>query len=249
MMHLLSFLYLTKFRIFFLTIKKQSAIITLLTDSRSVKGDVKLRVIKEAEERRNEILDAAEELFDKKGFDGTSTNDILEKVGIARGTLYYHFKSKEDIMDALIERYNVRILSTAKEIAADKSIPVNERIMRVVMSLNISGETSKEIMEQIHKPQNALMHQKIQKVIVSGVTPILTGIISEGIEQGLFNTPFPYECMEMIVTYANTVLDGDMVKMTDEERASRMQALIFNAERLFGAQSGSFMNGMKMFGQ
>ena len=65
-----------------------------------------MRIVKEAEERRNEILDAADELFGRKGFDGTSTNDILEKVGIARGTLYYHFKSKEDILDALIQRYD-----------------------------------------------------------------------------------------------------------------------------------------------
>ena len=38
--------------------------------------------------------------FARKGFDNTSTGDILEMVGIARGTLYYHFKSKEDILDA-----------------------------------------------------------------------------------------------------------------------------------------------------
>lgn len=209
-----------------------------------------MRKVKEAEERRNEILDAAEQLFGHKGFDGTSTNDILDKVGIARGTLYYHFKSKEDIMDALIERYSVRILGAAQQIGADKSIPVNERIMRVVMALNISeGESSKEIMEHIHKPQNALMHQKIQKVIVGGVTPILAEIIREGIEQGMFDTPFPYECMEMVVAYANTVLDGDLVELTDEGRVSRIQALIFNTERMLGAESGSFMKyAMQMFG-
>ncbi|WP_374020555.1 TetR/AcrR family transcriptional regulator [Paenibacillus thiaminolyticus] len=208
-----------------------------------------MRVVKKADERRNEILDAADELFGQKGFDGTSTNDILERVGIARGTLYHHFKSKEDIMDALIERYSVRLLGAAQEIAADKSIPVVARIIRVVMALNISGgSSSKEIMEHIHKPQNALMHQKIQRVIINGVTPILTGIIREGIEQGLFNTPFPYECMEMAVTYANTVFDDDMVQMTNEERASRMQAFVFNAERLLGAQSGSLMHVMQMFG-
>jgi AcrR family transcriptional regulator len=206
-----------------------------------------MRIVKEAEERRNEILDAADDLFGKKGFDGTSTNNIVEKVGIARGTLYYHFKSKEDILDALIERYNVRVLGAAQDIAADKSIPVNERIIRVVMALNISGGNGKEIIDQIHKPQNALMHVKIQKVIIKGVTPILTGIIREGIEQGLFSTPFPYECIEMIVVYANTVFDDDMVKMTKEENASRMQAFVFNAERLLGAESGSFMNVMQMF--
>ncbi len=199
-------------------------------------------------ERRNEILDAADELFGQKGFDGTSTNDILEKVGIARGTLYYHFKSKEDIMDALIERYNTQILGSAKEIASNKNIPVHERIVRVVMALNISGGNGKEIIDHIHKPQNALMHQKIQKVIINGLPPILTEIIREGIEQGLFSTPYPYECMEMIVAYTNTVFDDDMVDLTDEERAARIPAFIFNVERLLGVESGSLMYMMKMFG-
>lgn len=199
-------------------------------------------------ERRNEILDAADELFGQKGFDGTSTNDILEKVGIARGTLYYHFKSKEDIMDALIERYNAQILGAANRIAADKSIAVHERIIRVVIALNISDGNGKEIIDHIHKPQNALMHQKIQKVIMNGLPPILTEIIREGIEQGLFSTPYPYECMEMIVAYTNTVFDDDMVDITDEERAARIPAFVFNVERLLGVESGSLMYMMKMFG-
>ncbi|MBY6273745.1 TetR/AcrR family transcriptional regulator [Parageobacillus thermoglucosidasius] len=203
---------------------------------------------KEAEERKNEIIDAADELFSQKGYDGTSTNDIIEKVGIARGTLYHHFKSKEDIMDALIERYSDRLLGAAQEIAADKRIPVVERLIRVVMALNLSGGSSKEIMEHIHKPQNALMHQKIQKVIFNKVPPILTEIIRDGIEQGLFNTSFPYECMEMIVIYATTVFDGDMVTLTEEERSSRMLAFICNVERLLGAESGSLMDTLKAFG-
>ncbi|MFC6651584.1 TetR/AcrR family transcriptional regulator [Paenibacillus rhizoplanae] len=208
-----------------------------------------MRVVKEAETRRNEILDAAEELFGQKGFDGTSTGDILGRVGIARGTLYYHFKSKEDIMDALIERTNATILHAAQQIAEDKSIPVIERILRAVMALNISsGESSStEIMEHIHKPQNALMHQKIQKAVIRSVPPILAPIISEGIEQGIFNTPYPYECMEIVVVYATTI-DNDMVEMTEEERMSRILAFIANVERLLGAAGGSLMSVMQMFG-
>ncbi|KIL72424.1 TetR/AcrR family transcriptional regulator [Bacillus badius] len=175
-------------------------------------------------------------------------NEILETVGIAWGTMYHHFKAKEDIIDPLIERHNVRLLGAVQEIAADKSIPVVERIIRVVMALNISGGNSKEIMEHIHKPQNALMHQKIQKVIVNGVPPILAEIIREGIEQGMFNTPFPYECMEMVVMYATAVFDDDVVTMTNEERFSRVLAFICNVERLLGAESGSLMNTLKMFG-
>lgn len=207
-----------------------------------------MRVVKDADERRNEILDAAEELFAQKGFDGTSTNDILEKVGIARGTLYYHFKSKEDIMDALIERYSARLLGAAQEIAVDRSIPIVERIMRAVTALSISGGSSQEIMEHIHRPQNALMHQKLQKVIINGVTPILTEIIREGIEEGMFNTAFPYECMEMVVIYANAIFDDDLVPLTQEELAQRAQAFIYNIERLLGMESGSLRHVMQMFG-
>ena len=207
-----------------------------------------MRIVKDAEVRKNEILDAADELFALKGYDGTSTNDILEKVGIARGTLYHHFKSKEEIMDALIERYSLRLLSQAKEIAEDRSIPIVERIIRVVMALNFSGGSSQQIMEHIHKPQNALMHRKLERVVIRGVTPIMAGIIREGVEQGIFHTPYPYECMEMVVVYANTVFDDDMVPMTDEERAARIQALIFHVERMLGARSGSLADVIRVFG-
>lgn len=192
-------------------------------------------------------MDAADELFSLKGFDGTSTNDILAKVGIARGTLYYHFKSKEDIMDALIERNGVHLLGAARKIAADPSIPVCERIILTVMALKMKGGSSEEMMEHIHKPQNALMHQKIEKFIVDGVTPILTNIIREGIEQGLFNTPYPYECVEMIMIYANTAFD-DGAERTEEEQATKLQAFIFHVERMLGAESGSLMDVIQIFG-
>jgi AcrR family transcriptional regulator len=170
-------------------------------------------------------------------------------VGIARGTLYYHFKSKEEILNALIERYNERLLGTAQTIAADKSIPVNERIIRVITSLNIQGESSKDIMEQIHKPQNALMHQKIQKAMLNGVTPILAEIICEGISEGLYNTPYPYESMEMVMAYGNAVFDEDMVELTDEEKGVRIKAFVFNIERLLGVESGSLIEYiMRVFG-
>ena len=207
----------------------------------------KLRVVKDAEERRNEILDAADELFSQKGFDHTSTNDILDKVGIARGTLYYHFKSKEDIMDALIKRYHDGLLGNVKMVANNKNIPVSERIICAVMAMNIRDTKGKGLIEHIHKPQNALMHQKIQTLIISDVTPVLAEIVCEGIKEGVFNTPFPYECIEMLIVYANAIFDEDSAQMTDEERARKIQGLIYNIERLLGAKSGSFQGVTKLF--
>ena len=74
-----------------------------------------MRIVKEADVRKNEILDAAGILFSEKGYDNTSVTDIMNAVGIAKGTLYHHFKSKEDIMDALIKRQTDAIFLGAKK--------------------------------------------------------------------------------------------------------------------------------------
>lgn len=206
-----------------------------------------MKIIKNPEERKNEILDAADKLFTQKGFDGTSTNDILEAVGIARGTLYYHFKSKEDIMDSLIDRYSTSVLTRAKEVAENKSIPVYERIVQTVMALNMNHDSGKEIIEHIHKPQNALMHFKAQKAILNGLTPILTEIVKEGIEQGLCTTPYPYEAIEMLVVYTNTVFDGNMIDLTDEDRILRVKAFVFHTERLLGVEIGTLSLAHQIF--
>ncbi len=208
-----------------------------------------MKSVKNPEDRRNEILDAADELFAQKGFDNATTNDILERVGIARGTLYYHFKSKEDIMDALIARYSDRMLHAANAVGNDERIPVHERIVRVIMALNIQGDSGKEIIHHIHKPQNALMQQKMRKTVINGVTPILTKVIGQGVAQGLFNTPYPYECMEMVVIYAHTVFDGDTVELTDETRMERILAFVFHLERLLGVKNGSLKYVLNLFGE
>ncbi|MEI3613784.1 TetR/AcrR family transcriptional regulator [Pseudogracilibacillus sp. SO30301A] len=197
-----------------------------------------MRIVKEAEERRNEILDVAEALFNQQGYDGTSTNDILKKVGIARGTLYYHFESKEAIMDGIIDRYNKKVIEGAQAIAGRKEIPVIERLLMAITSLNVSGAVSEELMTHIHKPQNALMHQKIQKVLLTEITPIFTGIIQDGIEENIFHTAYPYESVEMLLVYATTILDDGMIELTEEEQSQRMKAFSFNAERILGTEQG-----------
>ncbi len=200
-----------------------------------------MRIVKEAGERKNEILDAAAELFAARGYEETSTGDILARVGIARGTLYYHFKSKEDILDALIERTNSMLIAKAKKAAADQSLPVIERIVRTIMSLKVdNGEAAidHEVLQQVHKPQNALMHQKMQQSLLDGVVPVLTSLVEEGNAQGIFHVEYPQETTELLVLYPVIVFD-DCFQQTQEQLMNRVQAFIYNAEKLLGAEEGS----------
>ena len=206
-----------------------------------------MRVVKNAAERKKEILDAADQLFGEKGFDGTSTNDILEKVGIARGTLYHHFKSKEEIVDALIERYHVQIIEAAREAAAQPEVPVMERLIQTILALKIKESGGLEMAEEMKKPQNALMQQKTQRMIAASLPPILAELAREGIEEGLFQTDFPYECMEMIVVYAIIVFDGELITLSEAEQISRTHALIVNMERILGTKAGALASFFPVF--
>lgn len=190
-----------------------------------------MRVVKEAAVRKNEILDAAEELFVTKGFDKTSTNDILERVGIARGTLYYHFKSKEEILNAMIERISAGLVARAGEIAGQKDVPVLERMTGMMLSLNVDNELGNEIMAQVHKPQNALLHQKMREGLLAGITPLFAGLIEEGIAQGLCHTDYPAEAAEMLLLYSYIAFDA----LAEDSRSERkIAAFIYHSERLLG---------------
>lgn len=203
-----------------------------------------MRVVKEAEERKNEILDAAERLFGTKGFDGTSTGEILDAVGIARGTLYYHFKSKEEILDAMISRMTCRLVENAEAIVAQKNVPVLQRFIMMMLSLNVGGDSfGQEILKQVHKPQNALMHQKMEKSLLSGIVPVIARLINEGMEQGICQTDYPEEVAEMTFLYANAVFD-DLAEHSGEERQRKIEAFIYNLERLLNQERDSMKSVM-----
>ena len=198
-----------------------------------------MRVVKEAEERRNEILDVAQRLFTTKGFDNTSTNDILNEIGIARGTLYYHFKSKEEILDAMIDRTTKQLVDKAKGIVYQKDVPVFERFTSMIFTLNISNSSfGNEILRQVHKPQNALMHQKIEARLLAEVTPLITVLIEDGIKQGICSTDYPQEVAEMTFVYSNAVLDN-LDKYNDDEQNRKINGYIYNLERLLNMEQGS----------
>ena len=59
----------------------------------------KMRISKDYDVRKNEILDMAQKLFFEMGYEQTSVSNIIDAVGVAKGTFYYYFKSKEELLE------------------------------------------------------------------------------------------------------------------------------------------------------
>ena len=202
-----------------------------------------MRIVKEGAERRNEILDVAERLFCTHGYDNTSTNDILAEIGIARGTLYYHFKNKEDILDAMIDRILDEIIRKAENIALNESLTVLERLTKTVLAANVDTKTGDMILEQVHKPQNALMHAKMQEKLLSQLIPLFVKIIEDGISQNLMQTDYPEDTIQMLLLYSNSVFD-DSIEYSEEVKKRMVLAFISNAEILLHMEKGSLLEAM-----
>lgn len=87
---------------------------------------------------RNEIVAAADDLFYRQGFDHTSFAHIADAVGISRGNFYHHFKTKDEILDAVIEKRIADRLAMM-ELWELSGVAPEERILNFVDILTING--------------------------------------------------------------------------------------------------------------
>ncbi|MDH5519863.1 MAG: TetR/AcrR family transcriptional regulator, partial [Acidimicrobiia bacterium] len=99
-----------------------------------------VRVSKAPDVRRREIVDAALELFATKGYASTTVNDILDAVGIAKGTFYHHFTSKEEVMRGVVQQIVDQGIERAEAIATDESIPAPDRFLAILGSQQLEGD-------------------------------------------------------------------------------------------------------------
>ncbi|MGG0239660.1 TetR/AcrR family transcriptional regulator [Bacillus rhizoplanae] len=200
-----------------------------------------MRIVKEYEERRNEILDTAERLFVSKGYMKTTVNDILREIGIAKGTFYHYFKSKEEVMDAIILRIVNTDVAAAKKIASNPNIPVIDKLFQILMAqMPKAGENKEKMIEQFHQPNNAEMHQKSLVQAIVHLTPVLTEVIEQGINEGVFVTVYPRETIEFLIASAQIIFDEGLFQWQPHEAMQRAKAFINMMETTLGAEKGTF---------
>lgn|SRR5690625_138885 len=198
-----------------------------------------MRIIKDPEERRNEILDVAEELLSTKGYDKMTVNDILKEVKIAKGTFYHYFRSKEAVMEAVVDRIINNGVKIAKSIAADKQLGVPEKIFQILIAQG-PDMNKQQIIDELHQVNNEKMHQKSLVETIIHLTPILTDVIEQGIDEGIFKTPYPKETIEILLVASQFIFDEGIFNWPPEELAKKAVAFVHIVETTLGAKKGTF---------
>jgi AcrR family transcriptional regulator len=200
-----------------------------------------MRTIKTADERKNEILDVAESLFISKGYDNTTISDMLNIMGIARGTLYYHYTSKEEVLDGIITRRSTAGVIAAKAIAENNTLSALEKMFRIMLAQKPANEHQQQLVTALENVGNAQMFQKSLIEIILHLAPVLGKVIEQGNKEGVFNAPYAQDSAEILLAAAHALFDNIQFRQSPKEMQRKMLAFLFNAERILGATEGSLL--------
>ena len=227
-------------------------VINRLTVSQNIKGEmIMARIIKKYDERRTEFLNTAQELFFTKGYEKTSVEAIIKKMRLSKGTFYYYFKSKEDLLDALIERLSEKILEEVRKIVDRDDLDAITKLNRafaVTRSVKLENfELLKVLMKVIYDDKNIVFRFKIYRSSIEIMAPEFSKIIRQGIKEKAFNTPYPDEAARLIFEIAytfseripNLILGSDK-NLKNLDKAEKEFRVYENAiERIIGAEEGT----------
>lgn len=158
------------------------------------------RIAKDPEERKKELIDAAERLFIAVGYDQTAISDIVKEVNVSQGAFYYYFDSKEDVLVAVLEKEIVVMegdfIRIAREAGLDEAVKLNSMI-NCFIRLTDSG---RKILGYIHEAKNAELHKKFRQTRpFSRIAPVMSEVISQGVEKGRFNVRHPLETSYLLL--------------------------------------------------
>ena len=137
--------------------------------------------------KRDEILSEAARLFRRKGYSGTSMQDIASEVGILKGSIYYHFKSKDEIFREVLQKGISPVLKKAEFIYGNKSTP--REILRQLIENHVNYIINNDYSLVIFSQEKEKISDKQTRDYVlsrNRYEKIFKDVLAEGIKAGDF---------------------------------------------------------------
>ena len=190
------------------------------------------------EETVAKILDTSLRLFLEKGYEKTTIQDIVDNLeGLTKGAIYHHFKSKEEILDAALDRADAAAFRAYKEIRDDHTMTGVQKLQAMFEAS--ADSTQMELASRMaidpDPVKNSRLLGVIYRSIFTEVVPIyIEPIIREGMEDGTIQTDQPREMAEVLVLLANLWVAPLFSSMTSEQLADRIR-FFMNMLKAMGA--------------
>ena len=201
--------------------------------------------------KREAFVDAAMGLMQAKGYEQMSIQDVLEAAGASRGAFYHYFDSKQELLEAMVDRIADQSLAGLAPVVADPQLPAIPKLERFFGGIAQYKSQRKELMLEFIKvwksDDMAVVRDRLRRTLVEKVAPILAKIIRQGVAEEVFSVDSAADTAWILMTLLTGFQDSatdlfvarqaNRISFEEVERTLLTFAHAF--EKILGAQPGS----------
>jgi AcrR family transcriptional regulator len=165
-----------------------------------------MRVTKDPEIRKQEILEIALLLFEERGIQKTAMSDIAAKAGVAKGLLYYYYRSKEDLLAEVIEVFSKDVDGRIGAILANGALDFYQKLGAVV-ALFFGAITDHPALMSV-TPGNPGVYEFMKTRLCGIAIQHAKSLLTEAVAQGFLKIAHP-EAMLKVLIYGIADLYGE----------------------------------------
>lgn len=208
--------------------------------------------MKKGDRRREEILQMAEALFYKNGYEKTTVNEIIDALHLSKGGFYHHFTSKDELLQAICDKKAAESYAAAKEAVqncpgtwADK---FNAMFDQYGMWKQGNADFMGLLIRIAYKEENLLMRDKLKKRSMELMLPLVNEIIRGGVESSEFVTPYVDGTGLLVLQLGNSFSDSIAALLLVDKGTPDTAGILQNlelyryaVEQILGAPYGSIV--------
>jgi AcrR family transcriptional regulator len=187
--------------------------------------------------RRAALVSAAATVFAQRGVADATVSEIVKAAGVAQGTFYLYFDSKDDAVLAVVERVAHAIFeSTAARIDVATSAVDKLLALGAVLSEIGAQPDAAALVDLMHRPESRILHDRLAEDLTLRLVPLLQAIVEQGVAEGVFATDDTRAAAWFVlaglqsVELAGTAI-GDMPDALDKATGFALRALGYQGAR------------------
>ncbi len=178
------------------------------------------------EQTVDQILNTSAKLFVENGYEKTTIQDILDALKMSKGAIYHHFKSKEEILNTVIERQSNYVMTMLDNLIQNtQANNARSKLEKILICLVTDSETHAIdliLSSQINNPQFVVAGLK--ECVLKDAS-ILSQIICDGKKDGSIETDYPVECAEIFMLLLNIWINPVLFQRSLPETRNRLNFL------------------------
>lgn len=189
------------------------------------------------EETHKRILDVSTKLFFEKGYDKTSLQDIVDELGgMTKGAIYHHFRSKEEIFIAVMERMCEESNIAMAKLRDDTSLTGKQKLQKMFSdSLKNPKQKDKFAVTPNLLENPKLLVYYLKMVAYTVVPDYVVPVIKQGVEDGSIETDYPEELADVIMFLTDVWINPTIFKLSAKQLTNRI-LLINDFMKQFGIE-------------